>query len=283
MKLLSIKVVFFVIAFSIINTANAAPKIKTQKPSENNLCQKADDAIYRLLPCAQPVEAIDPPKIASVISVTPISEEPHDESQAAEGLSPMTIYMVVDGDEIRYSATPIPGAEPVLIANKQSALAPDKIFITPIEIVAANNKALPQANGLNLIAFRKEIAIASAQHGVDEATIRAVIHAESNYKNTAVSKAGARGLMQLMPGTAKILGVKDRSSPQQNIMGGAKFLAELLLRYNGNLALAAAAYNAGPGAVDRHRGVPPYKETRAYVKKVVGLQSRYSAAIKADQ
>jgi len=110
---------------------------------------------------------------------------------------------------------------------------------------------------------------ASKVQGVDSDFIRSVIHQESGGNTKAVSRAGARGLMQLMPGTAAQLGVADSFSPEQNVNGGARYLRELLERYHGDAIKALAAYNAGPGAVDRYRGVPPYRETRLYVQRIV--------------
>lgn len=128
---------------------------------------------------------------------------------------------------------------------------------------------------LNTAAYNAEIAAAAREHGVDEAIVRAIIHAESAYNPLALSRVGAQGLMQLMPATAKRFGVSDAFNPQQNIQGGVKYLAWLLKRFNGNLTLAAAGYNAGEGAVDRHKGVPPYSETRRYVERVGVLADRY--------
>lgn len=98
----------------------------------------------------------------------------------------------------------------------------------------------------------------------------AVIKAESGFRSDAVSRAGARGLMQLMPRTARALGVRDPLDADQNIRGGALFLRRLADRFDGDLELTLAAYNAGPGTVKRYRGVPPYKETQAYVRRVLG-------------
>jgi soluble lytic murein transglycosylase-like protein len=98
-----------------------------------------------------------------------------------------------------------------------------------------------------------------------------VVKAESNFDPTAVSGAGAAGLMQLMPGTAASLGVEDVFNPEQNVEGGVRLLRQLLDRYQGNVVYALAAYNAGPGAVDRYGGVPPYRETQTYVPRVLGL------------
>ncbi len=113
-------------------------------------------------------------------------------------------------------------------------------------------------------------------YNVSESLIRSVIHAESLYNPRAVSRKGALGLMQLMPYVAKNLGVRDPFLPEQNIQGGTRLLAKLLKKYNGNRVLALAAYNAGETAVDRFRGVPPYRETQNYVRKVLALQMRYA-------
>jgi soluble lytic murein transglycosylase-like protein len=132
---------------------------------------------------------------------------------------------------------------------------------------------------LNTDAYRDEIAAAARQHGVDEAIVRAIIHAESAYNPNALSRAGAQGLMQLMPATARRFGVSNAFDASQNIQGGVQYLAWLLKRFNNNLTLAAAGYNAGEGAVDKYDGVPPYNETQRYVQRVGVLAERYRGAI----
>lgn len=124
-------------------------------------------------------------------------------------------------------------------------------------------------------AFEYPIRMAAKRHAVDPALVRAVIHAESAFRDSVVSRKGAVGLMQLMPATAQDMGVKDSLVPAQNIEGGVKYLSYLLGLYNGNVTLATAAYNAGPGAVRRHGGIPPYAETQTYVKRVSILHERY--------
>ena len=136
---------------------------------------------------------------------------------------------------------------------------------------------------LNTTAYQSEIAAAAREFGVEEAVVRAIIHAESAYNPTALSRAGAQGLMQLMPPTARRFGVSDSFNASQNIRGGVQYLSWLLKRFNGDLTLAAAGYNAGEGAVDRHGGVPPYSETQYYVKRVALLADRYRGAVASHQ
>jgi soluble lytic murein transglycosylase-like protein len=113
------------------------------------------------------------------------------------------------------------------------------------------------------------LAHAGAAHNIDEDLLASVVRAESGGEVRAVSRTGAKGLMQLMPGTANAMGVDDAFKPDQNIAGGTAYLDALLIRYHDNVALALAAYNAGPGAVDKYHGVPPYRETREYVARVI--------------
>lgn len=127
--------------------------------------------------------------------------------------------------------------------------------------------------------FATDVALAAHKYQLDPALIRAVIHAESAFKPSAVSKAGAKGLMQLMPGTASDMGVDNPLNAQQNIRGGSRYLAQLLAQFNGDLDLACAAYNAGPSTVTQYSGIPPYPETQAYVKRVKILFKRYQKAL----
>ncbi len=118
--------------------------------------------------------------------------------------------------------------------------------------------------------YGQEIKEISARHGVNPGLVEAVIRAESAFNPWAVSRKGARGLMQLMPQTASALGVRNSFDPRENIDGGVRHLRYLIDRYPGNVPLALAAYNAGENAVDYYRGIPPYPETQQYVQRILG-------------
>jgi len=127
----------------------------------------------------------------------------------------------------------------------------------------------PVAAVLTMEDLNQMLAKASDDHNVDRDLLASIVKAESNGNVRAVSRAGAQGLMQLMPATAADLGVQDSFRPEQNVQGGSSYLDSLLTRYHDNLAMALAAYNAGPAAVDKYHGIPPYRETRVYVARVI--------------
>lgn len=142
------------------------------------------------------------------------------------------------------------------------------------DTVVSAGGALADAPSMDL-STEAIIAKASKRYGVDGGLIKAVIKAESNFNPRAVSSAGAQGLMQLMPATARGLGVSDSFDPEQNVMAGTRFLKDMLQRYGGNVDEALAAYNWGPGNVDRHGSDNLPRETRAYLGKVKGYYAQY--------
>ncbi|MHB1665058.1 MAG: lytic transglycosylase domain-containing protein [bacterium] len=126
-----------------------------------------------------------------------------------------------------------------------------------------------------ILKYRKLIQKAAKRYNINRGLIEAVIKAESGYRKTAVSDKGAEGLMQLMPATQRILNVSNPFNPAQNIYAGTKYLKSLLIKYNNDVPLALAAYNAGKNAVRQYGGIPPYTQTQNYVKEVSGYYKRY--------
>ena len=141
--------------------------------------------------------------------------------------------------------------------------------IQPAVKAAAKGTPAKKSPLLSTADLHEILTVASTEHNVDVDLLASIIKAESGGNSRAVSHAGAQGLMQLMPATAAAHGVNDSFAPDQNIRGGSAYIDELLTRYHDNLALALAAYNAGPAAVDKYKGIPPYAETRAYVARVI--------------
>jgi soluble lytic murein transglycosylase-like protein len=148
------------------------------------------------------------------------------------------------------------------------------ILVLPVAVSAAQPKW--QAPIVNYLRFESIVYQTAKQHDMEVALVNAVIHTESYFNPKACSNKGACGLMQLIPTTAAQYGVTDVFNPRQNIEAGVRYLKDLLARYENNIVLALAAYNAGETAVDKYNGVPPYDETREYVKKVMKNYAVYS-------
>jgi soluble lytic murein transglycosylase-like protein len=181
-------------------------------------------------------------------------------------------------------------ADPTAFASQLAAAAGTPASATAATAAAAQASRSPMALGAAGAAggatggslptgtpFKAEIEAAAARHNIDPALLAGLVRQESNFNPTAGSPAGARGLTQLMPGTARGLGVTDVTDPAQALEGGAKYLRQQLDAFGGDVTRALAAYNAGPGAVQRFGGVPPYAETQNYVRKVQGFAAEYRA------
>jgi soluble lytic murein transglycosylase-like protein len=156
-----------------------------------------------------------------------------------------------------------------LAAEAGVAPLPGAIFRPRLEAGALATAAVPEAP--KVIDVDRVINEAALEHGVSRHLIRAIIETESEFDRLAVSSSGACGLMQLMPGTVRRFGVADCFDVRENVAAGTRFLKALLIRYKGSIPLSVAAYNAGETAVARHRGIPPYGQTRAYVRRVQAI------------
>lgn len=153
----------------------------------------------------------------------------------------------------------------------QSLIYEGQVNVPPsvLEALSSSMANTTESTNASDTDYKSIIEEAAIKYNVPAKLIESVIKHESGFNPLAVSSAGATGLMQLMPSTAKYLGVTDATNPAQNIMGGTKYLRQMLDKFNGDLSLALAAYNAGPGNVTKYNGIPPFKETQNYVKKVL--------------
>lgn len=213
------------------------------------------------LPLSLPTDPVSPTPGAPLVAIE--AAKPRVRQNAPPtNMGRGTIYRRVVNGVVELSSSPMPGA----VASRT--------FVRTCYTCNLSNASF-RAMALNREAYSDTIRQQASHHGLDPEWVRAIIHAESNFNPAARSPKGAQGLMQLMPATANRFGVGNAYDPDENIRGGTTYLAWLLRRFNGDHRLAAAAYNAGEGAVDRHGGVPPYAETRQYVERVAHLWERY--------
>jgi soluble lytic murein transglycosylase-like protein len=184
------------------------------------------------------------------------------------------IALLTSGSTLKVTAQRVEGDTVVLTlrGGGEVGLPPAMVRgVVPDEVIDEVLEKIPTAAAsAGALDLDRLVADAAVRHGLDPALVRAVVSVESGFRPEAVSPKGAQGLMQLMPATARDLGIADPLDPAANVDGGSRYLSQLVARYDGDLAKALAAYNAGMGAVARHRGVPPYAETRQYVRKVLG-------------
>ncbi|MFP7721996.1 lytic transglycosylase domain-containing protein [Lysobacter sp. A3-1-A15] len=221
-----------------------------------------------------PASASAPAQSASMTNAAPTT--PVSSGQARSRLVQGQVYSYIKDGVRHYSS-----ARPKGVASASPVRTIKYSFFETCYACAAKPGVSFHNVRLNMAAYQDEISTAAREHGVDEAVVRAIIHAESAFNPNALSRVGAQGLMQLMPATARRFGVGNAFEPSQNIRGGVKYLAWLLKRFNGNLTLAAAGYNAGEGNVDKYKGVPPFDETQRYVQRVAILADRYRGAVVA--
>ena len=262
---------------SVVSSYTPSPAAVRSAPSTLTTTRSASEAPATSVPSATavPMPAVDAQAVQTGVAIAaPVSPMPATPRQGTTRRVQGQVYSYIK-DGVRHYTSKAPKG----VAGATAIRSIRYSFLETCYACAP----LPGVNfgtlRLNTAAYETEVRTAAAQHGVDEAIVRAIIHAESSFNPNARSRVGAQGLMQLMPPTARRFGVSNAYDPAQNIRGGVQYLAWLLKRYNGDLTLAAAGYNAGEGAVDKYKGVPPYSETRRYVERVRVLADRYRGVL----
>jgi hypothetical protein len=194
--------------------------------------------------------------------------------QLRSGFDLTCARMDAHGDKMRLFLHP--AGEDFLDINSAEIVSSEQVELPadPAPAVTGGDLIRPETPFPAALSISSLTSAAQSQYNLDADLIASIIHAESAGNPHAVSRTGARGLMQLMPGTAGEVGVSDAFNPAQNVNGGTAYFNQLLVLYHDNLPLALAAYNAGPGAVARYHGIPPYRETQAYVRRVINEFNR---------
>jgi len=249
----------------------AVSQYRTSRYSSPPAARASSPAMGSLTPVN--VSNADPGAPATFMAASTASAAPATPRSSAPRLVQGQVYSYIKDGVRHYSSK-----RPQGIASATAVRTIKYSFMESCYACAARSGVNFGNVRLNTAAYRDEIAAAARRHGVDEAIVRAIIHAESAFNPNALSRVGAQGLMQLMPATARRFGVTNAFDANQNIGGGVQYLAWLLKRFDGNLTLAAAGYNAGEGAVAKYKGVPPYSETQRYVQRVGVLADRYRVA-----
>ncbi len=224
----------------------------------NNYVNNVNRTLHPKTANVNPLDTIYPPSSDNVQSFAKVLSSSSAANFGSLLLNPQSLNVSgnIYEDENEISST-------TGITNKTLLRAIQEVEDAKRDYSAGLNKTSNKSQILDMV---NQVA---RENGVDEKLVQALIKQESGFNPNAKSKAGAIGLMQLMPSTAKAMGVKDPYNAAQNVEGGVKYLKSMLNKYNGNVILALAAYNAGPNAVDKYDGVPPYKETQNYVKNIL--------------